>query len=89
MSAEDKPPSMPSFCPHPENTPINNDDTLDEDVEEHHDWLQGSTAIKFLLAGGMAGAGKCDLTYAKLPTSLVPSQSLAHVQHPSTVSKFF
>jgi len=80
---------MPSSGTHPENTPINNDDNLDDDVEEHHDWLQGNTAVKFLLAGGMAGAGKYDLTYAKLPTSFVPFQSLAHVRHPSTVSKFF
>ncbi|KAJ7908292.1 mitochondrial carrier [Mycena leptocephala] len=28
----------------------------DEDEEEHHDWLDGSEALKFLLAGGIAGA---------------------------------
>ena len=27
--------------------------------EEHHDWFVGSTAAKFLLAGGIAGAGQC------------------------------
>ena len=26
--------------------------------EEHHDWLGGSTAVKYLLAGGVAGAGE-------------------------------
>jgi len=26
--------------------------------EEHHNWLGGSTAVKYLLAGGVAGAGK-------------------------------
>jgi hypothetical protein len=31
----------------------------DEDEEEHHDWLDGSEALKFLLAGGIAGAGEC------------------------------
>lgn len=28
-----------------------------EEEEEHHNWLLGSTAAKFLLAGGIAGAG--------------------------------
>jgi len=26
--------------------------------EEHHSWLGGSTAVKYLLAGGAAGAGR-------------------------------
>jgi len=26
--------------------------------EEHHSWLGGSTAVKYLLAGGVAGAGE-------------------------------
>jgi len=26
--------------------------------EEHHGWFGGSTAVKYLLAGGVAGAGK-------------------------------
>ena len=25
--------------------------------EEHHSWFGGSTAVKYLLAGGVAGAG--------------------------------
>ena len=32
---------------------------LDEEEEDHSSWLQGSTAVKFLLAGGVAGAGAC------------------------------
>lgn len=88
LSVQDKPHSMSSPGTHSENTPINNDDSLSEDdVEEHHDWLQGNTAVKFLLAGGIAGAGKCGLIHTKFPTSIVSFQSLAHVQHPLTVSK--
>lgn len=26
--------------------------------EEHHNWFGGSTAVKYLLAGGVAGAGE-------------------------------
>ena len=26
--------------------------------DDHHSWLGGSTAVKYLLAGGVAGAGK-------------------------------
>ncbi|THH14673.1 hypothetical protein EW146_g5689 [Bondarzewia mesenterica] len=29
---------------------------LDEDEEDHHEWMGGGTAIRFLLAGGIAGA---------------------------------
>ena len=32
-------------------------DEYDEEEEPHHTWLGGSTAVKFLLAGGVAGAG--------------------------------
>lgn len=28
------------------------------DEEDHHSWFDGSTAAKFLAAGGVAGAGK-------------------------------
>jgi solute carrier family 25 phosphate transporter 23/24/25/41 len=28
------------------------------EAEEHHGWLGGSTAVKYLLAGGVAGAGE-------------------------------
>ncbi|KAH7887680.1 mitochondrial carrier [Phlebopus sp. FC_14] len=52
LSAEDKPP--PSWTTSPP-TDSNDDDNF-ADEEDHHDWLQGHTAIKFLLAGGIAGA---------------------------------
>lgn len=73
LGAEDKPSSMPSPGTHPENTPINNDDNLDDDVEEHHDWLQGNTAVKFLLAGGMAGAVSrtCTAPFDRLKVFLI------------------
>jgi solute carrier family 25 (mitochondrial phosphate transporter), member 23/24/25/41 len=32
-------------------------DVYPHEEEEHHDWFLGSTAVKFLLAGGIAGAG--------------------------------
>ena len=32
-------------------------DDFEEDEEPHHNWLGGSMAVKFLLAGGVAGAG--------------------------------
>lgn len=41
-----------------DHTVIGNDEDDYEDHEkEHHDWLEGHPAIKFLLAGGVAGAG--------------------------------
>ena len=60
LSAEDKPPPLPSLWTASESTPTNGDDEHDfeEDGEDHHDWLEGHPAIKFLLAGGIAGAGK-------------------------------
>ena len=36
--------------------------------EEHHSWLGGSTAVKYLLAGGVAGGG--ELLPSTLPSSL-------------------
>ena len=30
----------------------------DYEEEEHHAWFGGSTAVKYLLAGGVAGAGE-------------------------------
>jgi len=47
------PPATPAPVHHDWGEP---DDDDDEVPEEHHDWLQGHTAVKFLLAGGMAGA---------------------------------
>ncbi len=34
------------------------DGDYDDEEEPHHSGLGGSTAVKFLLAGGVAGAGK-------------------------------
>ena len=38
--------------------------------EDHHDWFGGSTAVKYLMAGGVAGAGEYvpSLTFALLST---------------------
>jgi len=33
-----------------------------EEEDEHHGWLEGHTALKFLSAGGIAGAGATRLT---------------------------
>ena len=52
---------------HHDTTPNNTDDADDADddllqenhhVDEHHNWLGGTTALKFLAAGGVAGAGE-------------------------------
>lgn len=29
-----------------------------DDDDEHHSWLEGHTALRFLAAGGIAGAGE-------------------------------
>ncbi|OJA18971.1 hypothetical protein AZE42_00332 [Rhizopogon vesiculosus] len=54
LSAEDKPPPIPSLWGAVAD--VDEDDFEEEEIEEHHDWLQGHTAIKFLMAGGTAGA---------------------------------
>ncbi len=33
-------------------------DLIEEHHDEHHGWLGGMTALKFLAAGGVAGAGQ-------------------------------
>lgn len=35
------------------------DEYDDDEEEEHHSWLEGHAALKFLAAGGIAGAGEC------------------------------
>ncbi|KDR83676.1 hypothetical protein GALMADRAFT_110441 [Galerina marginata CBS 339.88] len=68
LSAEDKPPESASYkLPHfgsqttqiPESDEDYEYDEFDEEEEkeeEHHEFLEGHTALKFLLAGGVAGA---------------------------------
>jgi len=62
-------------------TPTNDadDDDDDDDLlpehhhmeDEHHNWLGGTTALKFLAAGGVAGAGQRFLcTYSPQHISL-------------------
>jgi solute carrier family 25 (mitochondrial phosphate transporter), member 23/24/25/41 len=78
LSAEDKPPSPPTYKINPSGPHYNSSssatllepddegeeeeyDYFDEDEveeEEQHQFLEGHTAIKFLFAGGVAGAGE-------------------------------
>ena len=68
LSAEDKPPPFVANRPIPSEAAtvdhlypdVGEDDDFEEyDVqEEHHNWLEGHAAIKFLAAGGIAGAGE-------------------------------
>lgn len=59
LSAGDNPATMaPLQSPAEQPTFINHGGDLEEEPEEHRDWLHGHTAVKFLLAGGIAGAGK-------------------------------
>lgn len=47
--------------------------------EEHHNWLGGSTAVKYLLAGGVAGAGAHVSSFWPLASDqTVPSFSDMH-----------
>lgn len=71
LSAEDKPPEHPAYkmtpsSLRPSSTSATSDsdeeyDELDEDQEgeeKEHSFLDGHTSLKFLLAGGIAGAGE-------------------------------
>lgn len=62
------------------------DDYYPNEDEEHHDWFLGSTAVKFLLAGGIAGAGKCDRPFLYCHHTNV-CQFQEHAPHPLTVSR--
>ncbi|KAF8505614.1 mitochondrial carrier [Russula emetica] len=59
LSAEDKPPNYLIYRP-PATTATDDDDDLLQEhphvEDEHHNWLGGTTALKFLAAGGVAGA---------------------------------
>jgi solute carrier family 25 phosphate transporter 23/24/25/41 len=86
LSAEDKPPEPIAYkvtFPSQVNghaldlEPDKEFDYLDEDEEiEHHHFLEGHTALKFLFAGGVAGAGRLfsrahflDFYFVSLPVS--------------------
>ncbi|KAG8218571.1 mitochondrial carrier, partial [Butyriboletus roseoflavus] len=74
LSAEDIPGSMASLQdPAERPIPVNHGGELEEEPEEHHDWLQGHTTIKFLLAGGMAGAVSrtCTAPFDRLKVFLI------------------
>jgi solute carrier family 25 (mitochondrial phosphate transporter), member 23/24/25/41 len=64
LSAEDKPPDTfrsPNVEQYAAETrPITHEHDLlaDDEEEEHHGFLESHTALKFLLAGGIAGAGR-------------------------------
>lgn len=50
---------MPSLrVPGEHPTSVNHGGDIEEEPEEHRDRLYGHTAVKFLLAGGIAGAGE-------------------------------
>ena len=65
LSAENKPPDLtPSFIVAAKQPPVSDGPNHDvahgedeEDDDENHHFLEGHTALKFLLAGGVAGAG--------------------------------
>lgn len=73
LSADDKPPPMPSSWKPTEYTPVDDDDHTEEDAEGPHDWLQGSAAINFFLAGGIAGAVSrtCTAPFDRLKVFLI------------------
>jgi hypothetical protein len=69
LSAEDKPPPPHRPALHPEDfhLPQNNrtydwdeedEDFVEDDEMEDHSFLEGHTSLKFLFAGGVAGAGQ-------------------------------
>lgn len=53
-------------------TSANHGGELEEEPEEHRDWLQGHTAVMFLLAGGMAGAGEAFAMHERCPLTVIP-----------------
>jgi solute carrier family 25 (mitochondrial phosphate transporter), member 23/24/25/41 len=64
LSAEDKPPdthrnsNTEQHVAETESIAHEHDLLADDDEEEHHGFLESHTALKFLLAGGIAGAGR-------------------------------
>ncbi|KAK0206675.1 mitochondrial carrier [Desarmillaria ectypa] len=66
LSAEDKPPdktvqapAIPQTLPPVQSTYVEHEEEQEDDddtFDDSHGWLEGHTALKFLLAGGIAGA---------------------------------
>ncbi|KAF8450601.1 mitochondrial carrier domain-containing protein [Boletus edulis BED1] len=57
LSAEDNPVSIASFrVPAEHLGSVHHGGDVEEEPEEHRDWLHGHPAVMFLLAGGIAGA---------------------------------
>ena len=63
LSTENRPPDSSPFIAAAKQPPVSNGsnhelaDGEDEEDDEGHHFLEGHTALKFLLAGGVAGAG--------------------------------
>lgn len=72
LSAGDNPASMASLrVPAVQLPSANHGGEPDDEPEEHRDWLQGHTAVKFLLAGGIAGAGEAFAVHKRCLLTLV------------------
>lgn len=54
---DDSAPMLLLRSPAEQTTPVNLEGELEDEPEEQRDWLRGNQTVKFLLAGGIAGAG--------------------------------
>jgi solute carrier family 25 phosphate transporter 23/24/25/41 len=63
LSAEDRPTiqlkAEPTNAHNAQKLDNGHPEAVSEDEEDSHGWLEGHSAMKFLLAGGIAGAGEC------------------------------
>lgn len=80
------PPHLTPGFRHDEETEEEDEPYYEED-DEPHNWLEGHTAIKFLLAGGIAGAGASLFSYNLSRASQLP-QYREHAPLPSIVLKY-
>ncbi|KAI0068778.1 mitochondrial carrier [Artomyces pyxidatus] len=81
LSAEDKPPDYLLHRPGAPTPPVDHDmleeyddeEEIEEEHVEHHDWLEGHMALKFLAAGGVAGAVSrtCTAPFDRLKVFLI------------------
>lgn len=83
LSAEDKPPpimlsNIGASGSQPTIRSDHDGDDYSEEDEEPHSWLEGQTAVKFLLAGGIAGASKLKLHQVMLHYRIAPSLQNVH-----------